>query len=359
MGLAQPQLSPSAQPPALTQLLRLVPLGQLDNDRLQELRKHLVIETRPAGTCLFTRGQSNNQVMYLLDGEVDYIVNQARTMITAKAPQARQPLDPHEPRHFTAITRTAVQIIQIERKLLDLFVAQQQRNGYLVKEIAAQQIVGNDGNWMETILQSAVFQKIPPINIQVMFAKFNQQNVRKDEIIFRQDQDGDYYYLIKSGNCAVLRKENNDEGWRFIAELGPGQVFGEEALLTDKPRNATIQMTSDGTLLRLARQDFNQLLKTPVVKTVNYQNALELIRSGAIWLDVRDQDERQAVSLPESLHVPLSVLREYLTVFTKDHPMIVYCDNTQRSACAAYLLNAQGFEAIVLEGGTDALHDTP
>lgn len=357
MGQTQSHPLPARHAPALTQLLRLVPLGQLDTDRLLELHKHLVIETLPAGTCLFTRGQHNSQVIYLLDGEVDYILNQARTMITAKAPQARQPLDPHQPRQFTAIARTSVQIVQIERKLLDLFVAQQQRSGYLVKEISTELKTTDDDSWMETILQSVIFQMIPPINIQMMFAKFNPLNVSKGEIIFRQGQMGDDFYLVKSGYCAVLRKENDAEGWRFIAELEPGQGFGEEALLTDNPRNATIQMTSDGTLLRLARQDFNELIKTPVIKTITYQNALELIRSGAIWLDVRDNDERQKISLPQSLHVPFSMLREYFTVLAKDHPMIIYCDNTQRSACAAYLLNAQGFEAIVLEGGTDALRN--
>lgn len=360
MRLAQTQTVSAPLTPVLSQLLRLVPLGQLDSERLLELNKHLAIETVPAGTVLFSRGDKNDKVIYLLDGEVDYIVNQARTMITAKAPQARQPLDPHQPRQFTAISRTPLQIIQIERNLLDLFVAQQQRGGYLVKEIATQLNTTEDGNdWMETILQSSVFQKIPPINIQVMFNKFQTQNVHKGEIIFRQNQEGDYYYLIKSGTCSVLRLENNAEGWRLVAELHPGDGFGEEALLTDKPRNATIQMASAGTLLRLARRDFNDLLKTPIVKSVNYQNALDLIHSGALWLDVRDTHERNEISMPESLHVPLSMLREYLNVLTKDHPLIVYCDTTQRSACAAYLLNAQGYEAIVLEGGINALRRNP
>lgn len=337
-------------------LSRLLPLAHLETERLVELRKHLNVKTIPAGTHLFSRGDRNTTVYYLAAGEVDLIVNQARTTLTATAPQARQPIDPHNPRHFTAVTRTAVKVLEIDRGLLDIFVSREQRTGYIVKEIEESGPQASEEDWMETILQSKIFQKIPPVNIQTMFSKLQPLTVRKNEVIFRQNTEGDYYYLIKSGGCAVLRIDNPEEGWRMIAELGPGQGFGEEALLSEKPRNATIQMTSDGVLLRLSRDDFNQLLKTPVVKTVSYENALELVNSGAIWLDARTQAEHAAgPNMPGAVNIPVAALRDSLQSIPREHPLIVYCDNAQRSACAAYILNAHGFEAIVLDGGINAL----
>lgn len=337
-------------------LRRLMPLGQLEPERLQELRKHLHIESIPAGTCLFTRGEKNTKVHYLLDGEVDFIINHARTTISALAPQARQPLDPHHPRHFTAITRTPVHILRIDRALLDVFVAHGQRNGYVVKDIADDTAPTTDTNWMETILKSKIFQKIPPINIQIMFTKLHEITARKGEIIFRQNQPGDDFYLIKSGSCAVLRLNSTDEGWRMVAELNSGQGFGEEALIADKPRNATIQMTSDGILMRLSREDFNALLKTPVVRTVRLDNAKSLINEGAIWFDVRPAG---SPGLPPTFHgalaIPLENIRDNITKISPDQPLVVFSDDEQRSACAAYLLNAYGIEAIVLDGGLAAL----
>lgn len=333
------------------EIAHLIPFDKLDPDRQAELFKHLRVETMSVGTRLFSRGDVSNKVIYLLAGEIELIVNQARTVINAASPQARQPIDPHQPRHFTAIAKTAVDIIQIDRDLLDLFVSWDNRTGYTVKEISEFTSNSDDNDWMTTILQAKIFQCVPPINIQIMFTKLQSLPVRKGEIIFRQDQEGDYYYLIKSGRCAVLRINNPEEGLRLIAELGPGQGFGEEALLSEKPRNATIQMTSDGALLRLSRSDFNALLKTPVVKTVAYQNARALVQQGAIWLDVRNDEERNTGAIPESLHIPLPMLRECMNALPNDHPFIVYCDNSQRSACAAYLLHVFGYEALVLDGG--------
>ncbi len=341
------------------QIAHFIPFDKLDPDRQTELLKHLRVESLPAGTRLFSRGEISGKVIYLLEGEIELIVNQARTIINAAMPQARQPIDPHQPRHFTAIAKTAVHIIKIDRDLLDIFVSWDNRTGYTVKEI--NEFTSNsDGNdWMTTILQAKIFQRVPPINIQIMFTKLQSLPVRKGEIIFRQDQDGDYYYLIKSGQCAVLRTRNPEEGLRVIAELGPGQGFGEEALLSEKPRNATIQMISDGALLRLSRSDFNNLLKTPVVKTISYKNAVELVQQGAMWLDVRNDEERNSWAMPESLHIPLPMLRDCMNALPNDHPFVIYCDNSQRSACAAYLLHVFGYEALVLDSGLQNMPTDP
>jgi CRP-like cAMP-binding protein len=341
---------------AMAQIARLTPFDKLDPERQAELRKHLHVENLPAGTRLFSRGEVSDKVVYLLAGEIELIVNQARTIISAAASQARQPIDPHQPRHFTAITKTPVQIVQIDRSLLDIFVSWDNRTGYSVKEINELTSNSDDNDWMTSILQTKIFQRVPPINIQIMFTKLQSIPVRKGEIIFRQDQEGDFFYLIKSGQCAVLRIRDPEEGLRLIAELGPGQGFGEEALLSEKPRNATIQMLSDGALLRLSRSDFNELLKTPVVKTVSYQNALELIEHGAMWLDVRGNDEHAKGAIPDSIHIPLPMLRDCVNTLPTDHPFIVYCNNGQRSACAAYLLHVFGYEALVLDSG---LQNTP
>ena len=350
MALAQTKLHVTSIL-STAQIARFIPFNKLDPDRQTELLKHLRVESLPAGTRLFSRGELNAKVIYLLEGEIELIVNQARTIINATTPQARQPIDPHQPRHFTAIAKTPVQIIQIDRDLLDIFVSWDNRTGYTVKEINECISHGDDNDWMATILQAKIFQRVPPINIQIMFTKLQSMPVRKGEIIFRQGQEGDYYYLIKSGQCAVLRISNPEEGLRLVAELSPGQGFGEEALLSEKPRNATIQMASDGALLRLSRSDFNALLKTPVVKTIAYQNALELVQQGALWLDVRNDEERNTRVMPESLHIPLPMLRECMNALPNNQPFIVYCDNSQRSACAAYLLHVFGYEALVLAGG--------
>jgi len=131
---------------------------------------------------------------------------------------------------------------------------------------------------MASILQSPVFQRIPPIKIQCMFQKLETLPVREHEVIFLQGDAGDYYYLIQQGKCIVLRTQDREDS--IVAELSAGQGFGEEALLSNDSRNATVIMRTDGILLRLAKEDFDDLLKQPVVETINMDKAKKLAEPG-------------------------------------------------------------------------------
>jgi CRP-like cAMP-binding protein len=74
------------------------------------------------------------------------------------------------------------------------------------------------------------------------------------EVVFREGDDGDRLYIVAVGKVEVLRA-----GQR-IAELGPGECFGEMALLDRTPRSATVRTLEETTLVATARDDFNDLL---------------------------------------------------------------------------------------------------
>src|SRR5690606_10648384 len=94
-----------------------------------------------------------------------------------------------------------------------------------------------------------------------------------------------------------------------VAMLDAGEWFGEDALLSGKPRNATITMATDGVLMRLDRVDFDELLREPIVQLINADKARELLGEGARWLDVRTADEFEARHLDAAVNMPLNVLR--------------------------------------------------
>ena len=58
-----------------------------------------------------------------------------------------------------------------------------------------------------------------------------------------------------------------------LAELGMGDTFGEEALISDAKRNANVTMLTDGTLMRLAKEDFRKLLNEPMLDWVDMDQA--------------------------------------------------------------------------------------
>jgi CRP-like cAMP-binding protein len=352
MGLAQPATSP-VHSPSPAQLRSFVPIYTLDAERQQELAKHARCIAYRAGTNLFSLGDQDNYLFYLLSGEIELNNTDEHCVLVAGSEQASLPLDPHQPRRFNAVVRRDAQIIVIERNLMDILLTWNPYSGYVVKEIAANSYDPDD--WMTSILQSPVFQHIPPINIQIMFQKLQPISVREHEVIFMQGDAGDYFYLIQHGNCAVIRSEGTEES--IIAELKPGQGFGEEALLSNSPRNATVIMQSDGKLLRLAKCDFENLFKQPVVENISLGQAETMLARDPLWIDVRQPEEYYLSAIEGSINLPLSRLRESLHELPQDRPCIVYCDNGHRSSCAVYLLTAYGYEAYVLESGVQTQSD--
>jgi CRP-like cAMP-binding protein len=77
------------------------------------------------------------------------------------------------------------------------------------------------------------------------------------EVIFRQGDPGDFIYKVIDGEVEVVREEAGEE--KVLARLGAGEFFGEAALLSDAPRNATIRTLSPVNAVKIGRGDFTTL----------------------------------------------------------------------------------------------------
>ena len=86
---------------------------------------------------------------------------------------------------------------------------------------------------MTRILQSKAFLQVPPANIQAMFMRIQEVPVKAGEAIISQGEDGDYYYIIKTGKCKVTRPSKSGSEL-ILATLGDGDAFGEESLTIRK-----------------------------------------------------------------------------------------------------------------------------
>ena len=77
--------------------------------------------------------------------------------------------------------------------------------------------------------------------------------------IVREGEEGDTAYIIVRGACDVYRMTN---GQRVdVAELRPGDVFGEAGVLTGKPRTATVEATMETTVVEVSRQTLSETLR--------------------------------------------------------------------------------------------------
>ena len=86
----------------------------------------------------------------------------------------------------------------------------------------------------------------------------SQAHFAPGEIIFRQGDPGDFVYTIIEGQVEVVRAEPEEEE-RVINRLGPGEYFGEMALVSNAPRTATVRALTPVDALTLARADFTAL----------------------------------------------------------------------------------------------------
>ncbi|HWG76736.1 MAG TPA: cyclic nucleotide-binding domain-containing protein, partial [Steroidobacteraceae bacterium] len=177
---------------------------------------------------------------------------------------------------------------------------------------------------------------------------------RAGETIIQQGDEGDYFYAIVSGRCVVTRETPLNRTGLKLAELGVGDTFGEEALISEAKRNATVTMATEGVLMRLNKDSFRELLNEPLVQWVAYRDACTMVAKGARWLDVRLPSEHQNLAIEGSTNIPLYFIRLKLATLDRGKRYIAYCDTGRRSSAAAFILVERGYDALVLQGGLDS-----
>jgi small-conductance mechanosensitive channel/CRP-like cAMP-binding protein len=87
----------------------------------------------------------------------------------------------------------------------------------------------------------------------------------RGEILIREGESGDCFYVLRDGQVEVLATKTDGTGEghvRYVDESSPENFFGETALLTGEPRNATIRAATDVEVLELSREGFAQLFRT-------------------------------------------------------------------------------------------------
>ena len=340
---------------ATSQLLKtFTPLDGLKRDNLAALAKKVSVRTMMAGRMLFREGDTDKLSIWLVTGMVEIRSgDKTIAMIQGGSPEARNPLYSGLPRRVSARAVDEITYLAIDSELLDVIITWDQTGSYEVTELQSQvQNTGDD--WMTTLLQTKAFHRIPPANIQAIFMRMQRVPYRAGEVVIKQGDEGDYFYVLVSGRCVVTRETPlNKEGIK-LAELGIGDSFGEEALIAEAKRNATVTMLTDGMLMRLNKEDFRELMNEPLVQWVTYPEARDVIARGGRWLDVRLPSEHQNLAIEDSLNVPLYFIRLKISTLERSRPYVVYCDTGRRSSAAAFILVERGFDAYVLKGGLDS-----
>lgn len=327
------------------------PLDGLKRDNLLALAKKTQIREMDQGQFLFKQGDTEKRTIYIVSGAISLINdNEIIETVEGGADEARNPVSPILPRRFSARAKTKLQYLSIDSDLLDVMLTWDQTGSYEVSELRGESSPADD-DWMTTLLQTKAFHKIPPANIQAIFMRMQQINYKSGDQVIKQGAEGDYFYVITRGKAAVTRETPLNKDGIKLAELAVGDTFGEEALISDAKRNATVTMMSDGSVMRLGKTDFNTLLNEPMLEWVDLEEAFQIVSKGGKWLDVRLPSEFENYHQDGALNIPLYFIRLKLGALDENTPYVVCCDTGRRSSAGAYILSERGFQAYVLQGG--------
>ncbi|NOT65229.1 MAG: cyclic nucleotide-binding domain-containing protein [Methylotenera sp.] len=374
---------------------QLEPIARLSAGRKKELASLCFIETVNKDIDPLRMNVARSaQALYLISGELELHFENENMVMQGGSEAAKQPFNNHA-NIKNAVAKTNIEVLRIDMDLLDIMmtwdqlshaeiapkppqekIAEKPKAASKVIPKITPEIIQEDnpsiadniapktrttGEWMSDTgvfsafnLQKGVFSQLPTANVEEMFKRMTSVPVKAGQVMVKQGSAGDYYYLIQSGAAVVSRVVDANQPIVILAELQEGSAFGEEALVSDAKRNATVTMSADGELLRLNKKDFVELLKAPLITQISMADANAQVNAGAVWADVRLPSEYEHDHITGAINLPLDEIRKHARNLDPNKTYISYCQTGRRSSAAAFILVQSGFKAVVLKGGTRA-----
>jgi rhodanese-related sulfurtransferase len=341
----------------------LEPMASFTPALVSELLDFCRIERIAEGQDPFKMAGMAGQTLYLVEGRMELkYSDHNRLEIGAGTEWTRLPLGRCQAAVVNAVALGGAKLLCINNELLDIMI---ERNYRMMQERAGQSSGQtaeggrlSSSHFLNAGMNSLAhfrmwpFMQLSPERLGKLLRLVEVVVAWENDEVIREGEGGDYYYLIEKGRAEVSRLVGGAN--MVLAELKPGDAFGEEALISGAKRNATVTMKSNGLLLRMSQTDFLKLMQEPLLHYVSYRDALTKVASGATWLDVRHPPEYRHNKSPGAINVPLNDIRNAIGVLNMDRQYIVYCEDGRRSSVAAFILARAGYDVSVLDGGMKA-----
>lgn len=327
--------------------------ADLPESSYDSLRAALQVEQHAPGQSILRRNTGNTQLSFLVSGEVE--IRRSffeRDTLGAKDARGRQPLE-QLAGEAQVLAVSKCRVARIERRALDTLREQaREAAGYGVSILddAANSSSDNwmlgdksvEVDWMSRFLQSPMLSALPASQIQQLMAVLQRRDVSAGETLVQRGTSGDQFFVITSGMALIRTAEDGPFNGREI-ELLPGDHFGEEALVGDTVRSASVVMETDGTVGFLTRDMFDELLKPWLVETT------DTLDPEGVLVDVRFAAEcRGERPAQGALNIPIPFLRSRMQELDRSRRYLVLPRAGKRSELATFILRQAGFDARLL-----------
>ncbi len=138
----------------------------------------------------------------------------------------------------------------------------------VVGTVAAVALIGTAGDVavgehdvaLRRIARLSLFGGLSPARVEGALRRLEPMAVRAGDVIVRQGDPADRFYVIDSGSFEVTQADPGGGEPRHLRTLGIDEVFGERGLIGQTPRTATVTAATDGLLFEMDGDDFLHLV---------------------------------------------------------------------------------------------------
>ncbi len=245
-------------------------LSGLSGEELDAFIDSLDLKELKAGDVLYREGES---------GEYLYLIGMGSIRLQVSLPSGKSrtyshlhegdfcgehAFMSHLKHDSTAVAETDTRVLMLDRPTFDRWVSKYPQIKNTVEDFYRKRVLA------KVLAVTPLFEGVPD-NIRLALAeRFNVCRFQRGEVIVREGERGDTFYLIRAGRVLVTTSRMDATGGIVnLGQMGAGSFFGEVSLLTNKPRTATVIAGQDVELMELTREDFNAIAaRFPSVRKV-------------------------------------------------------------------------------------------
>ena len=240
-------------------LLRSAPLfAGLGEEELKTISDRLTSEEHPGGSDIIVQGEPGNKFYLVESGTVEVWVKQEDGAETMEATLGRgdyfgeRALLNDAPRAATCRCKTRVRVLSLDREEFELLVSRRFQIKAELDEVMER---------AELLMAMPLFSEVGAPQMKILASALVSESHGAGKTVIRQGDQGDSFYVVKSGAVEVRRRAEGTDEESTVGHLGEGEYFGEIALLMNVPRTASVTAVSDVELLSLDRASFEEMVR--------------------------------------------------------------------------------------------------
>lgn len=269
------------------------------------------------GDALFTKGDFSDSFISVIDGELSILAGeQSEGAITLRSGQffGELGLNTGQRRNASAILGEQCVVVETPRRTMVKLM----NSNEAVKE-------GLNAAYIVRALQlgfvpSVDFERLIPVARDCKLLRFKQ-----GEVIFREGEQADLLYLVRSGSVTLFRQTEQSKG--VVNQVKAGDYFGESALIGLGERNFSAQAANDCELVALDATVFKQLTQLEPALIGRFQGEIQSrVKSSAIKMADTKSLQLTDFLLQEGM-------KEATDLLVINDDLCVGCDNCE-TACA-------------------------